>query len=82
MKKSIIYKLTDKDEPNTQEALYFTLQGLTIHIVNDTWVEFDNIMPGSNEFTQAEICESHEYLFAYIDSIRYEVQRIVVDKAN
>jgi hypothetical protein len=79
--KTIIYKLTDSDDIH-EPPYHFTLNGLRNHTINVLWDKWDNMMSENEtqDFTQEEIYESDEYLFAYLDSWNYCVERIgVVD---
>ena len=80
--KQIIYKLIDDADPST-EKLHFTLAGLRNHAVNVLWPNYDSMISEESEdevqdFTQLEIFESDEYLFAYLESWGYNIERIKV----
>ena len=77
--KTIVYKLTDTDDVHEQ-PYYFTLRGLRNHVINVLWPKWDEIMDerDTQDFTQEEIYESDEYLFAYLESWNYSVERIGV----
>jgi len=77
--KSIVYKLSDNDDPSV-ETMYFTLNGLRNHVINVLWDEFENVMSEgeTQDFTQEEIYESDEFLFAYLESWMFNVERITI----
>jgi hypothetical protein len=78
MKQIIIYKITDGDDKKYIPR-YYTLKGLRNYILNDMWDYWYNIGgDGTNDFSKKEIEESDEYLFAYLDRWRYQVERILI----
>jgi len=77
--KKIIYKLYDAEEPSVT-PLYFTLAGLRNHVVNVLWEGFEKTQSEDEvqDFTQVELVESDENLFAYLQGWMYAVDRIVI----
>jgi len=80
--KTIIYKIKDTDD-NKDMFKYYTLNGLRIYILSELWDYWDNFDKECNEYSKNEIAESDEYLFAYLDSWNYQVDRILItDQRN
>jgi hypothetical protein len=80
-KKTIIYKVYDKDEVAISEKpKYFTLSGLRHHVINELWVNYDDTgaEPEVQEFSQVELLESDERIFYYLNSWGFQVDRIIV----
>jgi hypothetical protein len=82
MNKIIIYKIKDADSKKSF-ASYYTLKGLRNYILTELWDHWDTIDKDCNDYTKNEIMGSDEYLFAYLESWNYSVQRILIsDKTN